>query len=303
MTQVDDTPTLPTGSSKRRQHCLVTIYGPEIGRRFCLDQPMVTLGRGEESAITMLQNDISKLHCYFSIRDNGIYLRDCGSTNGTYVNGVRLRSEREIKLRSRDLIKTASVLFRFFSGEDIDQLCEKEMQRLSIMDGLTNLYNRQYLLQYLAEEMDKSWENRTSLSLVMFDVNGMQRINKTYGRSVGDAVLREVAYRVKNHVNEDSCFARSNDDEFAVAMPDLGFDDARVFEEVLCEVISQQTFKCDGNSFSISVSSGVASTDDAGTPERLIEEARNRLTSARTTRKQRTSENNADSKKPGDHKA
>lgn len=66
--------------------CLVEIYGPNLGRTVLLDGPVTTLGRSAECDVLLELDNVSRQHCAIHARDGGHFVRDAGSTNGTFVN-------------------------------------------------------------------------------------------------------------------------------------------------------------------------------------------------------------------------
>ncbi|MBS2026175.1 MAG: FHA domain-containing protein, partial [Deltaproteobacteria bacterium] len=81
--------------------CLVQIYGPQLGRKVSL--PLIgefTIGRGEQNAIVLEMDNVSRKHCSFITRADGAWVRDEGSTNGTWLNNVEVKTET--MLRSGD---------------------------------------------------------------------------------------------------------------------------------------------------------------------------------------------------------
>jgi hypothetical protein len=69
---------------------LVMSQGPNPGRAYALDRASATLGRDPTNEITINEPQVSRLHARVFIRDGLLIIEDMGSTNGTYVNGVRL---------------------------------------------------------------------------------------------------------------------------------------------------------------------------------------------------------------------
>ncbi|WP_290747270.1 GGDEF domain-containing protein [Fibrobacter sp. UBA4309] len=76
----------------------------------------------------------------------------------------------------------------------------KKLEELSRQDDLTGLYNRRYFIQYLE---DVVWYNRESFYIVMFDIDGFNQINETYGKVFGDSVICAVGRLVRTSLNED----------------------------------------------------------------------------------------------------
>lgn len=89
---------------------LEVVEGPDAGKTFPLLARETALGRGPQG-IVLRDIDVSRLHAVFEIQDEGqVLLRDQGSTNGTYVNGVRVA---DTTLKSGDEIKFGSTKCRF----------------------------------------------------------------------------------------------------------------------------------------------------------------------------------------------
>ena len=76
----------------------------------------------------------------------------------------------------------------------------KKLEELSRRDDLTGLYNRRYFIQYLE---DVVWYSRDSFYIVLFDIDGFNQINETYGKVFGDSVICAVGRQVRTSLNEE----------------------------------------------------------------------------------------------------
>src|SRR5437868_150424 len=196
--------------------CLVEIYGPTLGRKFTLAAVETIIGRGETCEIVLELDNVSRKHCSLLLKPDGVFLRDNGSTNGTYLNSLEVRGETP--LRSGDLIKVGGAIFKFlFGGElgSIEAQYHEEIYRLTIIDGLTQVYNKRYLLEFLEREMARCLRHQRDLSLVIFDIDHFKKINDTFGHLAGDYCLRELASALKSRIRKEECFARYGGEEFA----------------------------------------------------------------------------------------
>lgn len=91
---------------------------------------------------------------------------------------------------------------------------------LSVTDPLTGLSNRRAFDDYLEQEWHRALRERSPLSLVLIDVDHFKRINDNYGHPAGDAVLRELAARLRTHFRRPADrVARFGGEEFAVILP------------------------------------------------------------------------------------
>jgi two-component system, cell cycle response regulator len=99
-------------------------------------------------------------------------------------------------------------------------LLHQEAQRLSITDGLTGLWNYRYVTIALGREVERSNRFGRSLAVLMLDLDRFKRVNDRYGHQRGDAVLAEVAQRVRGVVREVDVVARYGGEELMLLLPE-----------------------------------------------------------------------------------
>jgi two-component system cell cycle response regulator len=134
---------------------------------------------------------------------------------------------------------------------------EEEVKRLSITDDLTGLYNHRYFFKTLEAELARLKRQKTSLSLLMFDLDNFKRYNDLYGHLEGDKVLRKIGGIVKNSIrsNVDSGY-RYGGDEFAALLIGASVDQALTIAERIRSSIEQAGYR------NITVSIGLAEYKD-----------------------------------------
>jgi two-component system, cell cycle response regulator len=238
------------------ESCLVQIHGPGLGRRFALMGGELTIGRDGKNGIVVDLDTVSRRHAKIVIREGRSYVVDLKSTNGTYLNNKEVLEE--LPLRSGDYVKVGGSIFKFLSGGDIESLYHEEIYRLTIVDGLTQINNKRFLLEFLEREIGRSQRYGRALSLLLFDIDHFKTVNDNYGHPAGDAVLREMALRIKQYVRKEECFARYGGEEFAIALPETGPENSRKFAEKVRRLIADQPFEFEGQKFSVTISVGVA---------------------------------------------
>ncbi len=238
------------------ESCLVQIHGPGLGRRFALMGGELTIGRDGKNGIVVDLDTVSRRHAKIVIREGRSYVVDLKSTNGTYLNNKEVLEE--LPLRSGDHLKVGGSIFKFLSGGDIESLYHEEIYRLTIVDGLTQINNKRFLLEFLEREIGRSQRYGRALSLLLFDIDHFKTVNDNYGHPAGDAVLREMALRIKQYVRKEECFARYGGEEFAIALPETGPENSRKFAEKVRRLIADQPFEFEGQKFSVTISVGVA---------------------------------------------
>ena len=201
--------------------CLVEIYGQQIGRKLLLTQGELIVGRSQKADIQIEQESVSRQHARFRVQANGITVEDMGSTNGTYVNDQPAKPDA---LSCGDQIKIGRTIYKFLEGEDIENAYRQELLRLAAIDGLTECFNESYLREQLGREVSRAYRYARPLSVVLFDLEGMGRINQNWAK--GDAVLTQLAHRVRSRLRREDVFARLEGGLFAVVAPESGSEDA-----------------------------------------------------------------------------
>jgi diguanylate cyclase (GGDEF)-like protein len=276
--------TFPRPVSKAsREACLVHIYpsGPSMGRRYTLSSthPML-IGRGADCAIHIDDHSVSRKHAHVEPTAEGYVAVDLGSTNGTFVNDEPI--ERHL-LGDGDYLRAGNCIYRFLAGGNIETEYHEEIYRLAIIDGLTEVPNKRYLLEFLARELSRSERHHRPLSLVLFDIDRFKAINDEHGHLCGDHVLRDLAGRLRHVVRAEELLARYGGEEFAAVLPECSREDALAVGERFRKLIEEQPFNFDGAPVPVTISVGVASIQggEAITPNELVERADEKLYEAK----------------------
>ncbi|MDR0966778.1 MAG: diguanylate cyclase [Myxococcales bacterium] len=236
--------------------CLVQIYGPELGKRYALNVASFSVGRDLTNNIVVDLDNVSRRHCVFANRGGKIFLADLDSTNGTFLNGEELAAEK--LLSTGDLIKVGSAIFKFLYGGNLEALYYEEIYQMTIIDGLTQVHNKRYFLEFLEREMSRCRRYDRDLALLMFDIDHFKKVNDTYGHLAGDAVLRRIGTLLKTRVRREECFARYGGEEFALVLPESGVDAARNCGERFRALVAEHEFSFEGTVIPITISIGLA---------------------------------------------
>ena len=194
-----------------KEACLVVIYGTDLGKKYNLDRPTMVVGRSSKADIQIDQEAVSRNHCKLLNTGKSLMLRDLGSTNGTYVNDELVD---EYVLRDGDFIKIGRCIFKFLSGNNIENAYHEEIYRLTTIDGLTQVFNKRYFIETLEREMGRAQRYRRDLSLIMFDIDHFKQINDTYGHLAGDHILKQLAATIKTRIRREDILARYGGEEF-----------------------------------------------------------------------------------------
>ncbi len=123
---------------------------------------------------------------------------------------------------------------------------------MDIYDPLTGLYNRKYVEERL-NELDTS--KKTSMAVVMLDINGIKLINDTFGYREGDKLLKSVANELKRGLRNNDIIARWGEDEFLVLMPDNDMENAAKKIETIVSTKIKLSRKNEQLSIAVGISS------------------------------------------------
>ena len=132
--------------------------------------------------------------------------------------------------------------------------------RAAVTDPLTGLYNRRYALPHLARMADHATQSGRRFAVMLADLDHFKSINDRFGHAAGDAVLVEVARRLRANLRAVDLIARIGGEEFLLALPDTDRSEARVAARRLCRIIAQDPFDLPGHAapVTVTVSIGVA---------------------------------------------
>lgn len=235
---------------------LVVIYGLELGRKYDLRTEQTLIGRAAKAEIQVDQESISRNHACITNTSRGVFIKDLGSTNGTFVNDEPVQGEQS--LRNGDLVKIGRTIFKFIAGGNIETAYHDEIYRLTTMDGLTQIYNRRYFEEALEREVSRSRRYERSLSLVMFDVDHFKQVNDRYGHLAGDHVLKQLASTLRTRIRREDVFARYGGEEFGLLLPEIDLAGAVALADKARRLVEKQRFEFDKNVIPVTVSLGVA---------------------------------------------
>jgi len=145
---------------------------------------------------------------------------------------------------------------------------EEEVRRLSVTDDLTGLYNHRQFFKTLDSELTRLKRQKTSLSLLMLDVDNFKRYNDTHGHVEGDRVLKKIGEIIKHSIrhNVDSGY-RYGGDEFASLLIGASLEQALTIAERIRLTIEEAGFK------DVTVSVGLAAFRDGFDLERFVKSA------------------------------
>lgn len=109
---------------------------------------------------------------------------------------------------------------------------KEELKELAIRDPLTGLYNRRYLQEAVARELERARRYGHHLALIMIDLDQFREVNNRYGHAKGDEVLRELAELFVKNVRTSDLVFRYGGDEFLILMPETDSEALKAVERL-----------------------------------------------------------------------
>ncbi len=160
----------------------------------------------------------------------------------------KLVVEEELHCRVRNLLLIKNLL------DKVDAQ-EKELRQLVMTDELTSLYSKPYLFNAGNQRANEAFRHGYPFSLVLFSFDHFAYIHDRYGQSISDMVLQEMAMMLKTFSRNEDIVARTNDDEFALALPHCSEEDTKAKVDRLREFVES----ANPSGISVSASFGVVS--------------------------------------------
>jgi two-component system, cell cycle response regulator len=155
------------------------------------------------------------------------------------------------------------------------EVVNKRLRKLSITDGLTELFNHRHVHQLLHEEFERSSRSGEPAAVAMLDLDRFKAINDTYGHPTGDVILYETARILRETAREIDMVGRYGGEEFITILPNTGEEEAAAFAERVRAAVEGHVYRDDANEIRMTLSCGVASfpAPEVDTPEALLKRA------------------------------
>ena len=160
------------------------------------------------------------------------------------VKMFRLESEAAKKIARNKQVEMESVMIQ---ARDVAQI-----------DPLTFVLNRRMIVKELQSEVIRAVRYNSPLSISVMDIDYFKSVNDTYGHLVGDEVLRQVAYQLRDHTRQPDIAGRYGGEEFLILLPNSDLKAAAEQASRLCRQISQAVVQVQEHSIHVTVSIGIA---------------------------------------------
>ncbi len=184
------------------------------------------------------------------------------------------RLKRQVAEKTAELQQKANSLQRA-DEEKSALLAQLHQQTLALelqarQDGLTGLANRRAFDEVLSKEFARSQRLKQPLVLAFIDIDHFKTINDTWSHHAGDLALMTIAEKIRQHSRSVDCAARWGGEEFALLMPSTSSEQA----QLVCERLRQEIMALDwqeiADGIRITVSIGIAVSDDLTESKQLL---------------------------------
>ena len=255
--QVDVRPAAAGAATDDRRGTLTVLSGARAGRLIEIDGSELVVGRTDESKIQIDDDSLSRKHARF-FRLMGVhYVADLGSTNGTFVNGVKITQPTELS----DGMKVQLGLNTVLRFGLVDKAVVEEARRLyeaTVRDRLTGAYNRHFLDERLSSEWSFAKRHGTQLAVLFVDADFFKKVNDTHGHAGGDAVLKALSATLIASVRTEDVVARYGGEEFIILIRGVAPDGVAKVAERIRKDVSELVIEHDGKTIPVTVSIGTA---------------------------------------------
>ena len=135
---------------------------------------------------------------------------------------------------------------------------ECRLQQMTLFDDLTGLPNRRLLTDRLSHSLAKGWRENRKVALLYIDLDGFKLVNDSLGHNVGDALLGQVAHRMKSRFRQSDTLARIGGDEFTLILEHVQTpEDANTAANDALELL-KAPFEVEGHSIRVTASIGIS---------------------------------------------
>lgn len=257
----------PLERAQTHEPALIMLEGDLPGQVFRLRVGRQIIGRRPECDIRVRERAVSGIHAeVIRVRDT-VTINDLASTNGTLVNGLRIRTP--VALLQGSLLKLGNCLFKF-----VDSLLEVEfteaMHARGVTDQLTGAFNKSYLVARLGFAIDTASDTRP-VSVIAFDYDNFKQVNDQHGHAAGDHALRSTCELIaRTFVRPGDLFARVGGEEFVLVLPDTPLETALGIAEQIRRTLETTNFGSEGLDVRLTSSFGVCCATSAVEQPELV---------------------------------
>jgi two-component system, cell cycle response regulator len=176
------------------------------------------------------------------------------------IDGLKIGADDYVckPFEEGELLARVQAMLRIKRLYDEMQSARARLERVSVHDELTGLFNYRYLNTRLGEEFKRSERNHEPLACALIDVDRLRVYNERGGRALGDTILRGAAELITRCVREADIVVRYGGDEFLLLLPTTHFAGSVSAAERIWQEFSKRAWAQLGDKERVTVSTGIA---------------------------------------------
>jgi two-component system, cell cycle response regulator len=157
-----------------------------------------------------------------------------------------------------EFIARVKVMLRLKQLQEDLILANRKLERLSVMDGLTGIYNHRFFQEKLDEMLLLSIEKKKDFTLVLLDLDYFKVVNDTHGHQAGDRVLKKVSEVMQNNIMPQDVLARYGGEEFVIIFPESTVEKTMEITMKISKDIENLEFESGEKKFKLTISGGIS---------------------------------------------
>lgn len=146
----------------------------------------------------------------------------------------------------------------------------RKVNELMSKDSLTGLLKHSSIKDRIAQEVERAHRNGKPMSMAMIDMDHFKQVNDTWGHPMGDQVIKTLAHLLRQRLRRQDSIGRYGGEEFAVVLPECNAEDAMRLLEDVRQRFGEVRFIHKGASFTVTVSAGVADSEQCNDAQSLL---------------------------------
>jgi diguanylate cyclase (GGDEF)-like protein len=230
--------------------------------RTCQIHDEVFLGRDPECQLNLTDPRISWRHAKVSKQEDGFWLEDCKSTNGTRLKDHSL--EEAVELHNGIKIFLGATVIRFGLADEMELGFWQEVAQLVGTDPLTGLESKQCFDDALDQALAAALDSASSLTVLMMDMDHIKTINDTHGHLFGAYCIRTAGKIIGQTLSATGRACRFGGDEFIAFIPGANQDEGIQQAEQIRKSIEAAQMEKEGIHLKPTISIGIAVFPRAG---------------------------------------
>jgi diguanylate cyclase (GGDEF)-like protein len=276
---------------------IIVLKGQALGQTLQINQAQTIIGRGTMCDVILRDEVASRQHAeIFTLEAEAgcfeYYIKDLQSTNGTFLNGLRLKDDQ--LLQDGDKIKIGAHLLRFGLLDELEAEYQERVHKMTQTDELTGLRSRRSLFADLDRMVNQaiSGGEAQEISVIMLDIDFFKQVNDGRGHLVGSHTIRDVGHIIRDEVGSVDRAARYGGEEYLAYVVGTLKDGFEVAEMIRKEVEAHEfsgSTSDPGQIMRITISAGVATfPKDGATALDIVQKADQALYRAKRSGRNRT---------------